>query len=43
MIPHHPVLEGLVAFAIVFLIGFLFAKSKDARSAVFTRQEVART
>ncbi len=30
MISHYPVLECLVAFAIVFLIGFLSAKSKGS-------------
>jgi len=30
MISHYPVLECLVAFAIVFLIGFLSGKSKGS-------------
>ena len=42
MIAHYPVLECLVAFAIVFLIGFLSARSKGSSSAVSAQQGVAR-
>ncbi len=43
MISHYPVLECLVAFAIVFLIGYLFAKSKGNSGAVSAQQAVVRT
>jgi len=33
VISHYPVLECLVAFAIVFLIGFLSAKSNGSNTA----------
>jgi len=39
---NYPVLECLVTFAIVFLIGYLFAKSKGQSSAVSAQQGVAR-
>jgi len=41
VISHYPVLECLVAFAIVFLIGFLSAKSKSS-STTSTQQAVMR-
>lgn len=41
MISHYPVLESLVAFAIVFLIGFLVAKSKRGGNAGAPKQDVA--
>ena len=42
MISHYPVLECLVAFAVVFLIGFLSAKIKGG-STISTQQAVVRT
>ena len=39
---NYPVLECLVTFAVVFLIGYLFAKSKGSGSAVSTQQGVVR-
>jgi hypothetical protein len=42
MISHYPVLECLVAFVIVFLFGFLFARANRRGSAVAHPQEVAR-
>jgi len=41
VISHYPVLECLVAFAIVFLIGYLFAKSKGS-SAISAQQAMVR-
>ncbi|WP_277949644.1 hypothetical protein [Rhodanobacter sp. T12-5] len=41
MISHYPVLECLVAFAIVFLIGFLSARSKGNSSAVSAQRGLA--
>ncbi len=34
MITHYPVLECLVAFVVVFLIGYLCAKSSSSRNAL---------
>jgi len=41
VISHYPVLECLVAFAIVFLIGFLSARSKGNSSPASVQQGVA--
>lgn len=38
---NYPVLECLVAFAIVFLIGFLVAKSNRSGNAESPRQDMA--
>jgi hypothetical protein len=43
VISHYPVLESLVAFAIVFLIGFLVAKSKRRGNAEASKEEAALT
>lgn len=40
---NYPVLECLVAFAIVFSIGYLVADSNDREEAVAPKSEVART
>jgi hypothetical protein len=41
VISHYPVLESLVAFAIVFLIGFLVAKSKRSGNPGAPKQGMA--
>jgi hypothetical protein len=41
VISHYPVLESLVAFAIVFLIGFLVARSKRVGNPDAPKQDVA--
>jgi len=38
---NYPVLECLAAFAIVFLIGFLFAKSKVSSGIMAPQKAVA--
>lgn len=40
---NYPVLECLVAFAIVFSIGYLVADSKGREETSVTKSEVART
>ena len=42
MISHYPVLECLVAFAVVFLFGFLFARSNRSSDTVAKQHGVAR-
>jgi hypothetical protein len=41
MMYNYPVLESLVAFAIVFLIGFLVARSKRGGNADAPKPDVA--
>jgi len=40
---NYPVLECLVAFAIVFSIGYLVADSNGREDALTSKNEVART
>jgi hypothetical protein len=43
VISHYPVLESLVAFAILFLLGFLLGKSNRSNNTVAPKQGVALT